>query len=139
MDTKQPLNNQPVELVLSFESAVKINCALDVVLAQTKNYKQRVKSNLCEGVDDSNVYTNNVLIIALNEEVTYLTDLQRAITRMLDNVADKYADELLASDKDLATMSSKPSKESEQTVEEIVKHYESVEDVHTPVDMSIDN
>ena len=121
MSTLKPLNDQPVELTLSFESVLKVNLALEAVTAQAVKYRNMCKDNLACGLDAANVYVNESLLKTMNSEITYLTDLKRVITCMLDNVADKYADELVQNDKEMqAAMRAAPSTVSEKAVDCII-------------------
>lgn len=86
---KQVINEQPVDLILSFESCMKVERALEVVIAQIKmkmdEFKPKPKEEL-----PSRVYLNSLIYDKLSSEVEILTDLQRAITMRMDNVADNF-------------------------------------------------
>lgn len=117
MDITKPLNDQPVELILSFESVMKIEAALDAAKAHLACKRREVQNELANG---SNSYFVQTVCTSLASEVIYLGDLQRALTMRMDRVADDYADLLLSRDPDLATNFA-PSPEAEEAVDLIVK------------------
>ena len=119
MSTLKPLNDQPVELTLSFESVLKIETALKVVIAQAAKCRNMYKDNIASGLDADNVYVNEALLQTMYSEITYLTDLRRVLTNMLDSVADKYADDVLQQDKEMQA-AIRPSPAAEKTVDSIV-------------------
>lgn len=120
MDTTKPLNDQPVELTLSFESVKKIEAALDAAKAHLAVKRREALNELANG---SNSYFVQTVCSSLASEITYLADLQRALTMWMDNVADTYADLLLSREPDLAKNFT-PSPETEEAVDLIVKEVE---------------
>lgn len=100
MSTLKPLNDQPVELTLSFESVLKIVAALEAAKRSVGNAARHYRQHT---TDESNsaYYTSNIQAQILQEEFDYLTDLQRTVTMMLDNVTDRYANKLAQQDKEL--------------------------------------
>ena len=79
----------PVDLTLSFESCMRIERSLEVVIAQIAIRLDECKPKVKEDVP-SRVYLNTLMYTKLKEEAQVLTDLQRLITMRLDNIADNY-------------------------------------------------
>ena len=87
MDTIKPLNDQPVELTLSFESVRKIEVALAAAKVQLAGKRREVLQEITQG---NTSYFGQIVCESLASEITYLADLQRALTMRMDNVADDY-------------------------------------------------
>ena len=120
MNAIKPLNDQPVELTLSFESVMKIEAAIDAAKAHLAVKRREVQNELASG---SNSYFVQTVCSSLASEITYLADLQRALSMRLDTVADTYADLLLSRDPELAKNFT-PSPEAEEAVDSIIKEVE---------------
>lgn len=84
MDITKPLNDQPVELTLSYESVMKIESAIDQLKDSLAGKRRELINNKPMG------YSDRLIAECLLNEVDYLKDLQRALTMRMDNVADDY-------------------------------------------------
>ena len=90
MDTTKLINEQPVDLTLSFDSCMKVELALEVVIAQCKLKMHEVRRTPESVTLPACIYLHELLYAKLKDEVEVLTDLQRAITMRMDNVADNF-------------------------------------------------
>lgn len=109
MSNLKPLNDQPVVLTLSFESVLKLTDCLETVKRSVDKVADFHHKDALNPTNE-HYYTNLLQAKNLKDEFNYLNDLQRTLSMMLDNVADKYADKVAQQDKEMqAAMRATPS------------------------------